>query len=121
MVSYFACFLIKRIVLRSRFSLCSVGICIHVMLCKTKQEQSVVGAYETHFFTIKLLKVENNSVFLPFWNMSNLDQNDSLHNNERLIIPLHQKPHTNMRFRDFLQYVTVPPNFSKRVYVHSES
>ena len=65
-VSYFACFLIKRIVLRSRFSLCSVGICIHVMLCKTKQGQSVVGAYETHFFTIKLLKVENNSVFLLF-------------------------------------------------------
>ena len=53
--------------------------------------------------------------------MSNLDQNDSLHNNERLIIPQHQKSHTDMRFRDFLQYVTVPPNFSKRVYVISES
>ena len=59
---------------------------------------------------------------LPVWNMSNLNQNDSLHNNGRLIILLHQKSHTDMRFRfrDFLQYVTVPPNFSERVDVLSE-
>ena len=56
---------------------------------------------------------------LPVWNMSNLDQNDSLHNNERQIILLHKKSYTDMRFRfrdlDFLQYVTVPPNFSEHV------
>ena len=54
--------------------------------------------------------------------MSNLDQNDSLHNNGRQIILLHQKSHTDMRFRfrDFLQYVTVPPNFSECVDVLSE-
>ena len=54
--------------------------------------------------------------------MSILDQNDSLHNNGRLIILLHQKSHTDMRFGllDFLQYVTVPPNVSERVDVLSE-
>ena len=59
---------------------------------------------------------------LPVWKMSNLDQNDSLHNNGRQIILLHQKSHTDMRFRfrDFLQYVTVPPNFSECVDVLSE-
>ena len=60
---------------------------------------------------------------LLVWNMSNLDQNDSLQNNGRQIIFLHQKSHTDMRFRfrDFLQYLTVPPNLSERVDVLSES
>ena len=42
---------------------------------------------------------------------------------EKLIILQHKKSHTDesFRFRDFLQYVTVPPNFSERVYVPSES
>ena len=59
---------------------------------------------------------------LPAKNMSNLDQNDSLHNNGRLFIFLHQKSHFDMRFqfRDFLQYVTVLPNFSERIDVLSE-
>ena len=54
--------------------------------------------------------------------MCNSDRNDSLHNNGRKIILLHQKSHTDMRFRfrDFLQYVTVPPNFSECVDVLSE-
>ena len=35
----------------------------------------------------------------------------------------HQKSHTDVlfRFRDFLRYITVPPNFSERVNVPSES
>ena len=59
---------------------------------------------------------------LPAWTMSILDQNDTLHNNGRLIILLHQKSHFDMRFlfRDFLQYVTVLPNFSERIDVLSE-
>ena len=67
-------------------------------------------------------KWEITASLLPVWKMSILDQNDSLHNNEGLIILLHQKSHTDMRFRfrDFLQYVTVPPNFSERVDVLSE-
>ena len=54
--------------------------------------------------------------------MSILDQNDSLHNNDRQINLLHQKSHSDMRFRfrDFLQYVTVHPNFSVRIDVLSE-
>ena len=59
---------------------------------------------------------------LPVWTMSILDQNDSLHNNGRLIVLLHQESQSDMRFRfrDFLQYVTVLPNFSERIDVLSE-
>ena len=56
------------------------------------------------------------------WTMGILDKNDSLHNNGRLIILILQKSHSDMRFRfrDFLQYVTVLPNFSERIDVLSE-
>ena len=59
---------------------------------------------------------------LPVWTMSNLDQNDSLHNNGRLIILLHQNSDIDMHFwfRDFLQYVTVLPNFSEFIDILSE-
>ena len=83
----------------------------------------VAGAYETRFFTMTAAKKwQITASLLPVWNMSNLDQNNSLHNNGKQIILLHQKSHTNMRFRfrDFLQYVTVPPNFSERVDILSE-
>ena len=50
--------------------------------------------------------------------MNNLDQNESL---KRLMILQPQKSHTDkrFRFRDFLQYVTVPPIFSESVDVPS--
>ena len=83
----------------------------------------VAGAYKTNFFTMTPAKNwEITASLLPVWTMSILDQNDSLNNNGRLIILLHQKPHFDMRFRfrDFLQYVTVLPNFSERIEVLSE-
>ena len=50
-------------------------------------------------------------------------KNDSLRKKEILKNLQHKKSHTDVRFRfrDFLQYVTVPPDFSERVYVPSES
>ena len=52
-----------------------------------KQGKSVVGAYETHFFTMTAArKWKITTIFLPVWNMGNLDQSASLHNNERLMI-----------------------------------
>ena len=87
-------------------------------------KKNVVGAYKTHFFTMRAAKKwKIIAFFLPDWNMSNLDQNAFLHNNDKLIILQYQKFHIDMRFRfrDFLQNLTVPPNFSKRVYVPSES
>ena len=93
----------------------------HIMV--KHQGLCVEGAYETHFFTMTAAKKwKITASLLPVWNVSNLDKNDSLHNNGRQIILLHQKSHTDMRFqfRYFLQYVTVPPNFSERVDVLSE-
>ena len=61
--------------------------------------------------------------FLPVWNVGNLDQSDSLYKNERLMILQNQKSYADVRFRfrDFLQFVTVPPKVSECVDVPSES
>ena len=95
----------------------------HVMA--KQQRINVVGAYKTHFFTTRAAKKgEITAFFRPVWNMSSLYQlNASLHNNDKLIILQYQKSHIDMRFRfrNFLQNLTVPPNFSKRVYLPSES
>ena len=89
-----------------------------------KQGKSVVGAYETHFFTMTAARKRKITVFfLPVWNMGNLDQSASLHNNERLMTLQNQKFYADVRFRfrDILQFVTVPPKFSERLDVPSES
>ena len=47
--------------------------------------QIVGGAYETHFFMMTAVrKWKIAAFFLPVWNSSNLGQNDSPQNNERL-------------------------------------
>ena len=76
-----------------------------------------------HFFTMTAAKKwKITASLLPVWTMSILDQNDYLLKNGRPIILLHQKSHSDMRFRfrDFLQYVTVLPNFSECIDVLSE-
>ena len=73
--------------------------------------------------TMKAAKKWNITASLrPVWTIGILDQTDSLHSNGRLIILLLQKSHSDMRFRfrDFLQYVTVLPNFIERIDVLSE-
>ena len=64
-------------------------------------------------------------IFSRVWNTNNLDQNDSLHTNKRLMI---LQPHTShtctdkrFLFRDCLKYVTVPPVFNESVDVPSAS
>ena len=53
----------------------------HVMA--RKQGQSVLCAYETHFFTMTLAKKWEIAAFVILvWNMSTLDQNDFLYNNK---------------------------------------
>ena len=81
-----------------------------------KPMKVVVGAYETHLFSMTAVRKWKIVAFflLPVWNTTNLDQNDSLQNDKKLMNLQHQKSHTDIcfRFRDFLQYVTVPSNFS---------
>ena len=88
------------------------------MLWHKNKKKSVVGAYETHFFTMTAARKRKiTEFFLPVWNMGNLDQSASLHINERQMILQNQKFYADVRFRfrDFLQFVTVPPKFSERV------
>ena len=89
-----------------------------------KQGKGVVGAYETHLFTMKAARKRKiTAFFLPVLNMGNLDQSASLHNNDRLIILQNQKFYAvvHFRFQHFLQFMTVPPKLSDSEDVPSES